>query len=81
MSIQLLKKQLGNIQQPLTFEQITEEYLSGEYNAEILLQHCLLHIIKTQESSNPYCEKQTKFRKDLSLDRGIYSLLQQLKDT
>jgi hypothetical protein len=40
-----LRKELEHIQKPYTVNQIIDQYVRGDYNAELLLQHCLHHIL------------------------------------
>jgi hypothetical protein len=39
-----IKQELAHIQKPYSLPDIWRQYLSGNYNAELLLQHCLIHI-------------------------------------
>jgi hypothetical protein len=40
----LIKQELAHIKKPYAVPEIWRQYLSGNYNAELLLQHCLVHL-------------------------------------
>lgn len=40
-----LRKELAHIQKPYTVNQIIDLYTRGDYNAELLLQHCLHYVL------------------------------------
>ncbi len=40
-----LRKELEHIQKTYTVNEIIDQYVRGDYNAELLLQHCLHHIL------------------------------------
>jgi hypothetical protein len=44
--IREVRKTLKHIKKPFTEKEIYEQYLSGEYNSELLLQHLLIHFTK-----------------------------------
>lgn len=44
--IEDLRNELKHIQKPYTVLEIIDKYSTGDYNAELLLQHTLLHLIK-----------------------------------
>jgi hypothetical protein len=39
-----IKEELAHIKKPYCVPDIWRQYLSGSYNAELLLQHCLTHL-------------------------------------
>lgn len=39
-----IKQELAHIKRPYCVPEIWRQYLSGSYNAELLLQHCLVHL-------------------------------------
>lgn len=39
-----IKQELEHIKRPYCVPEIWRQYLSGSYNAELLLQHCLVHL-------------------------------------
>jgi len=39
-----IKEELAHIKRPYCVPEIWRQYLSGSYNAELLLQHCLVHL-------------------------------------
>ena len=39
-----ISEELAHIEKPYSLPDIWRQYLSGNYNAELLLQHCLIHI-------------------------------------
>jgi hypothetical protein len=39
-----IKEELAHIKKPYAVPEIWRQYLSGNYNAELLLQHCLVHL-------------------------------------
>jgi hypothetical protein len=39
-----IKEELAHIYRPYSVPEIWRQYLSGNYNAELLLQHCLVHL-------------------------------------
>jgi hypothetical protein len=39
-----IKEELAHIKKPFSVPDIWRQYLSGAYNAELLLQHCLVHL-------------------------------------
>ena len=39
-----IKEELAHIKKPYCVPEIWRQYLSGSYNAELLLQHCLVHL-------------------------------------
>jgi hypothetical protein len=39
-----IKQELAHIKKPYCVPEIWRQYLSGNYNAELLLQHCLVHL-------------------------------------
>lgn len=41
----ILRKEISHIQKPYTVNEIIDHYVKGGYNAELLLQHCLHHIL------------------------------------
>ena len=41
-----IKKELGHIRQVYSLPEILRQYRSGTYNAELLLQHALKHLVK-----------------------------------
>jgi hypothetical protein len=43
---QQVKEELAHIEKPYSLEKILEQYSSGSYNAELLLQHALLLLVK-----------------------------------
>ena len=43
---QEVREELAHIKKPYTLEEIFEQYSSGSYNAELLLQHALLLLLK-----------------------------------
>lgn len=44
--IKEIKNELNHIQKPYSLKEILDLYCKGDYNAELLLQHALLHLIK-----------------------------------
>lgn len=40
-----LRKQLSHIQKPYTVHKIIDLYVTGSYNAELLLQHSLYYLL------------------------------------
>ena len=44
--IEDLRNELKHIQKPYTVLEIIDKYSTRDYNAELLLQHALLHLIK-----------------------------------
>ena len=40
----ILRETLAHIKQPYTIEEIKKIYISGQYNAELLLQHALVQL-------------------------------------
>ena len=44
--IKTIKQELAHIQKPYSVPEIKKQYVSGSYNAELLLQHCLIHLSK-----------------------------------
>lgn len=52
-------KELAHITQPMTAEQIAEEYLGREYGAELLLQHALLALARSMQG-NPSLMQEMK---------------------
>jgi hypothetical protein len=41
-----IKEELGHIRQVYSLPEILRQYRSGAYNAELLLQHTLKHLVK-----------------------------------
>ena len=39
-----IKQELAHIKRPFSVPEIWRQYLSGNFNAELLLQHCLVHL-------------------------------------
>jgi hypothetical protein len=39
-----IKEELAHIYRPYRVPEIWRQYLDGNYNAELLLQHCLVHL-------------------------------------
>ena len=41
-----IMQELGHIKQPYNLKEILDKYSEGDYNAELLLQHALLLLLK-----------------------------------
>lgn len=44
-NVNQVKQEVAHIQSPYTLHQILDKYCKGDYNAELLLQHCLRILI------------------------------------
>ena len=45
-NVSQIKRELEHIQSPYTLHQVLDLYCRGDYNAELLLQHCLILLLK-----------------------------------